>query len=170
MDNKVVTGEIRKVVMPTMALLLLTLMVVTPAIAANKVPYLAYHEVALVDAGKVWVTDGNIQHVKDSFWRGSIYDSSIGDGTFEVWFEHITVSLVTGMGTCSGKFLITIEGSGTVEGSYSGTIDGIYCSGKFIAPHGTGDFQNSITMGSFEAVFTSATNYSQVCEGVSIFH
>jgi hypothetical protein len=162
--------RIGKVVMPIIALLLLTMMIVTPAKAVTKVDYWATHEMDLVDPGKIWVTEGGIQHVKDSYWRGSS-DGSLGnDGIFEVWYEHITLNLVTGEGTFNGKFIITIPDKGTIEGSGRGIITGfVNAPGTFVATHGTGDFLGSKSMGSYTAVFTTLTHYHMDCVGTTIY-
>jgi hypothetical protein len=160
----------RKVVIPTLVLLLLAMMVVTPAKAVTKEAYSAHHEVDLVDAGKVWVTDGNIQHVKDSYWIGT-NEGTLGVGQIEIWYNHISLNLNTGQGTYSGKFLITIPDVGTVEGSGRGIITGfVNSAGTWEVTHCTGEFQGSKTMGSASATFTSATHFSMECVGITTYH
>ena len=156
-----------KVVKLTMALLLLAMLVVTPAMAVTKEAYQGHHEMDLVDPGKVWVTGGGIQHVKDSYWRGTSV-GSLGVGTMEIWYNHISLNLNTGQGTYSGKFLITIPGVGTVEGSGRGIITGFNSAGTWEVTHCTGEFQGSKTMGSALAAFTSATHFSMDCVGTTI--
>jgi len=159
----------KKVVMPTIVLLFLAMMIVLPANAVTKVPYSAHHEVDLVDPGKVWVSGEHIQHVKDSYWAGT-NEGSLGSGTFEVWYKHISLNLETGEGTYSGKFIITIPGKGTVAGSGRGIITGFYYSaGTWEVTHCTGEFQGSKTMGSVSAAFTSATHFSMDCVGTTIY-
>lgn len=161
----------RKVVVPILALLLLAMMMVSPANAVTKEDYWAHHEMDLVDPGKVWVTKGGIQHIKDSIWEGTTEDCSLGEGTFKVWYEQINLNLVTGEGTFQGKFIITIDGRGTIEGSGRGTItDFVNAPGTFVATHCTGDFENVNAMGSYTAVFTSSTHYYMDCVGVTITH
>jgi len=73
----------------------------------------------------------------------------LGIGTFEAWYEHISVNTKTGKGTFSGTWLITIPDVGTIAGSGRGKITGYQFSGTFVGTHGTGAFKGVKKMGSF---------------------
>ncbi len=156
------------VVVLTVALLLLATITVTPVMAATKEEYSAHHVVDLIDPGTIWVTDGGIQHVRGAYWRGT-NEGTLGTGTIEIWYNQISLNLVTGEGTYSGKFTITIPGEGTVSGSGRGVItEFAYSYGTWEVTHCTGAFEGSKTMGSASAVFSSATEFVMDCEGVTI--
>jgi hypothetical protein len=164
---------VRKIVLlSTIAVLALSIVVVAPMSVhalITKESYWAHHEMDVVDPGKIWVSEENIQHVKDSYWAGT-NDGSLGVGTFEVWYNQISLDLASGEGTFSGKFLVTIPGKGTIAGTGRGTITGfVYSLGTFIGTHGTGDFEGLIAKGSFEATFTSATHFGMDCVGTSMY-
>jgi len=161
---------VKKVVlMSTIALLALSIMVISPVKAVTKEPYWAHHEIDLMDPGTIWVSEEGIIHTKDSYWKGT-NEGSLGVGTLELWYKQISLDPATGEGAFSGKFLITIPDKGTIAGSGRGTIRGfVYSLGIFIGAIGTGDFEDLIAKGSFEAIFTSPTHFFMDCVGTSIY-
>lgn len=155
--------------MSALTILALFLMMFSQAKAITREPYWAHHEIDLVDPGKIWVGGNGIQHVKDSYYNGTA-EASLGTGTLQLWYEQISLNLTSGEGAFNGKFLITIPNKGTIAGTGRGIITGfVDAFGTFVATHGTGDFVDVHVMGSFSAVFTSATHAQMNCTGTSTY-
>jgi len=100
---------------------------------------------------KLWYAD-DVMHTKDMHWSGSYEGTFADEGTFDVWFEHLSLNLKTGKGTYSGKWLITIPGQGTVAGSARGklTVTGPLSgatSGTYAGTNCTGSFEGIKKMG-----------------------
>jgi len=144
--------------MPTIALIFLAMMITSPAKAITKAPYwehVEFNPEDFDDPGRQWTTAGGIMQVKDWHWVGS-YEGTLGTGTMDVWFEHISLDLTTGEGTLSGKWLITITPQDTMAGSGRGRITGfVFGSGTFAGTHATGAFIGIKKMGSFEVNMAS---------------
>jgi len=140
------------------ALLTLAIMIISPAKAITKAPYWEHVEFDPADfdqPGKQWISEEGILHIKDWHWVGS-YEGTLGTGTMDVWFEHISLDLATGEGTLSGSWLVTITPHDTMTGSGRGTITGyVLGSGTFAGPHGTGIFEGVRKMGSFNVNMAS---------------
>jgi len=158
----------RKVVMPTIALLFLAMMAISPVMAINKEPYWEHCVVAPSGPpGKFWVS-GYIMHLMHLPWSGS-YVGTLGTGTIEVFWEHITVNIATGEGTCQGTWTVFI-GDDTLSGSANGKITGGLTGtseGFFRGTHGTGAFEGIQKMGTY--VVNLATGILDA-EGVIIYH
>jgi hypothetical protein len=135
----------KKSLMLTVILLAMPLISISPAKAITKEPYWDHVEFDVFDfPSKLWYAD-EIMHIKDMHWSGSYEGTLADDGTFDVWFEHLSLNLKIGKGTYNGKWLITIPGQGTLAGSargkltvtgpLSGTTSGTYigtdCAGSF---------------------------------------
>lgn len=134
--------------------------VITPVMAApaTKTPFTS--EVSFVfgniDEGRVWTTEDGILHIKGAVSEGTtcMHVVGIGDIQGTIMVVHdLTIDLNTGEGGCHGKFVVTVVGVGTFEGSEHGihTIIGDYhgISGKVVA-QGNGMFEGLKMMGSYE--------------------
>jgi len=158
-----------KVVMPTIVLLFLAMIAISPVMALNKEPYWEHCVVAPSDdPSKVWVS-GGIMHIMDLPFKGS-YKGTLGTGTIEICFNHITVNTATGEGTCQGTWTVFI-GVNTLSGSANGKITGGLATGTnegyFRGTHGTGAFAGIQKMGTYYVdLFTGVLD----AEGVIIYH
>jgi len=149
----------KKLLMSTIVLLVLSMMIISPVMAITKDPNYWDHVVFdMFDypPHKLWYAD-DVMHIKDMHWAGS-YEGTLAPltagGTFDVWFEHLSLNLKTGKGTYSGKWLITIPGEGTVAGSARGklTVTGPYSgttSGTYIGTYGTDAYEGVKKMGPY---------------------
>jgi hypothetical protein len=147
----------RKILLPIVTLLVLSVMLIAPTMAKTEVPYSSHIESALVDPGKQWVTKNGILHIRDSYWKGTEV-GTLGNGTFEEWLSF-NINLATGEGTFSGHWLITFEGRGTISGSARGTISmGYLIKGTFIGTHGTGEFKHVQKKGSLNGMLVDPTH------------
>ena len=157
-----------KVVMPTIALLFLAMMAISPVMAINKEYYWEHCEGAVSGPpGKFWVS-GGIMHLVDMPWSGS-YVGTLGTGTIEVFWEHITVNTATGEGTCMGTWTVFI-GENTLSGSANGKITGGITGtneGYFRGTHGTCAFEGIQKMGTY---YVDLATGSLDAEGVIIYH
>ena len=148
----------KKLLMPTIVLIVLSMMVISPVKAITKDPNYWDHVVFDVFdfPSKLWYAD-EIMHIKDMYWSGS-YEGTLAPlsagGTFEVWFEHLSLNLKTGKGTYSGKWLIAIPGQGTLAGKArgkliaTGPLSGT-TSGTYAGTHCTGLYEGVKKMGSY---------------------
>jgi hypothetical protein len=147
----------RKILLPMVTLLVLSVMLIAPTMAKTEAPYRSHIESALVDPGKQWVTEGGILHIRDSYWVGKEV-GTLGNGTFEDWLSF-NINLATGEGTFSGHWLLTYEGRGTISGSARGTISmGYLINGMFIGTHGTGEFEHVQKKGSLNGMLVDPTH------------
>ncbi len=150
-----------------LALFLLT--AIPPAMAVSKQPYSAQVQYTTIGApAKVWFADG-IMQAEDMDWSGS-YVGTLGTGTIDVTFQHLTLNTATGAGTLIATWTITIPGAGTMSGSVNGNIVGGLTGtsdGYFRGTHGTGAFANVEKMGTFHVDLS--TGY-ETEEGVIIYH
>ena len=146
----------RKILLPIVTLLVLSVMLIAPTMAKTEAPYSSHIESALVDPGKQWVTEGGILHIRDSYWKGTEV-GTLGNGTFEDWLSF-NINLATGEGTFSGHWLLTYKG-GTISGSARGTISmGYLINGTFIGTHGTGEFEHVQKKGSLNGMLVDPTH------------
>ena len=133
---------------------LLALYAVTPVMAtpATKIPYLA--EVSLtygnISPGEQWITKGGILHVKGVICNGTFDSEDLGIFGATMWKKiDYTLNLNTGKGTMHGKFVLTVEGAGTFEGSFRDKItNSTHLSGT-VEGQGTGAFTRWKTMGTW---------------------
>jgi hypothetical protein len=158
-----------KVVMPTIALLFLAMIAISPVMAITKAPYLEHCVVAPSgNPSKVWVS-GGIMHIMDLPFSGS-YVGTLGTGTIEICFNHITVNTATGEGTCQGTWTVSI-GENTLSGTANGKITGGLVTGTnegyFRGTHGTGAFEGIQKMGTY---YVDLATGSLDAEGVIIYH
>jgi len=164
---------VKKVVlMSTIALLALSIMIISPVKAKTVEPYQSHIEAALVDPGKQWVSEEGILHIKNSYWAGteevSVPDT-LGTAIFEEWYDSLNLNLATGRGTLTVKWKLTFTG-GTIEGSARGTISlGYLVSGTFVGTHGTGDFEGVKKMGSIEGILLDPTHMEAEISGIIVF-
>jgi len=153
-----VTNVKKVVLISTIALLTLAIMIISPVKAITKAPYWEHVEFNPEDfdqPGKQWISEEGILKIKDWHWVGS-YEGTLGIGTMDVWFEHISLDLATGKGTLSGSWLVTITPQDTMAGSARGTITGyVLGSGTFVGTHGTGMFEGVKKTGSFNVNMAS---------------
>ena len=132
-----------------LALFLLT--TIPPAIAASKMPYWGQVQYGPIGApAKVWFADG-IMQAEGIPWSGT-YTGTLGVGTIDVLFQHLTLNTATGAGTFIATWTITIPGTGTMSGIANGEIIGGLSGssdGHFTGTHGTGAFEHAEKMGTF---------------------
>ncbi len=149
-----------------LALFLLT--TVPPAMAVSKQPYSAQVQFTTIGApAKVWFADG-IMQAEDMHWSGS-YVGTLGTGTMDVVFQHLTMNTATGSGTFIATWTVTVP-DGTMSGSANGNIVGGLTGssdGYFRGTHGTGAFASVEKMGTFHVDLS--TGY-ETEEGVIIYH
>ncbi len=154
----------KKVLLPIVALLILSVMLIAPAKAKTKEPYSSYIESALIDPGKQWVSEDGILHIRDSYWAGTEV-GTLGTSKFEDWLSF-NINLATGEGTFSGNWLLTFEGRGTFSGSATGKISqGYLITGMFIGTHATGEFEGIQKKGSLNGMLTDPTHAILYAEG-----
>ena len=147
----------KKILMFTTALLIVSMTLIAPTMAKTEVPYSSHIESALVDPGKQWVTKDGILHIRDSYWVGTEV-GTLGNSTFEDWLSF-NINLVTGEGTFSGHWLLTFQGRGTISGSARGTISmGYLINGMFIGTHGTSEFEHVQKKGSLNGMLVDPTH------------
>lgn len=147
----------KKILMFTAALVILSMMLIAPIKAKTEVPYSSHIESALIDAGKQWVSEDGILHIRDSYWAGTEV-STLGSSIFEDWLSF-NINLATGEGTFNGRWLLTFEGRGTISGSARGTISmGYLINGMFIGTHGTGEFEGVQKKGSLNGMLIDPTH------------
>jgi len=112
----------RKVLMPIIALIFFAIMIVSPVMAITKASYWEHVEGAATGApAKAWQANG-IMIIEGLPWEGS-YEGTLGTGTMEVCYEHMTVNTETGKGTVFATWTIVIGGN-TLSGSANGKITG----------------------------------------------
>ncbi len=165
----------KKVLMSTIALLVLTMMIILPARAKTVETYESHIEMELIDPGIMWISEEGIMHLKGSYWAGT-EEVTVPDGLgtailiFEEWYNHLSLDPLTGEGTLSAKWRLTFPGRGTIEGSARGKITGfILLSGTFVGTHGTGDFEGVKKKGSFEGMLTSETTAVADISGIIVW-
>jgi hypothetical protein len=147
----------RKILLPMVTLLVLSVMLIAPTMAKTEVPYSSHIESALVDPGKQWVTEDGILHIRDSYWVGTEV-GTLGSSTFEDWLS-LNVDLATGEGNFYGHWQLTFEGRGTISGSARGTISmGYLINGMFIGTHATGEFKGMQKKGSLDGYLADPTH------------
>ena len=158
----------RKVVISTVAVLFMAMMAISPVLAINKEPYWEHCVVAPEGApSKVWVS-GGIMHIMDLHFPGS-YVGTLGTGTIDICFNHITVNTATGEGTCQGTWTVFI-GADTLSGSANGKITGGLTGtneGYFRGTHGTGAFAGIQKMGTY---YVDLATGILDAEGVIMYH
>jgi len=141
----------RKILMPIVALLVLV--AVAPVIAppAAKTPYTASVKLQITDPGEAWTTKGDILHVKGLIAEGFFNSSELGIVNAAMWKKlDFTLNTITGKGTMHGKFVLTVDGAGTLKGSFRDKItDSTHLAGTVVG-QGTGAFEGVKTMGTWE--------------------
>ena len=158
----------KKVMLATIAILILSVLFVAPTKAKTVEPYEARIEITLMDPGKQWVSEDGVLHIKDSYWLGTEV-SSLGTNKFEDW-ESFHIDLATGEGTFCGKWLLTIGTQGTISGSARGTLSmGYLIQGMFVGTHGTGEFEGVQKKGSLEGFLTDPTHAVMDCYGKIVY-
>lgn len=157
----------KKVLLSTIALLVLSMMLVIPIKARTEEPYESRIEGVLMDPGKQWVSEDGILHIRDSYWLGTEV-GTLGSSTYEDWVSF-NIDLATGEGTLFGKWLLTFDTRGTSSGSAQGKINMVtgQMSGIFIGTHATGEFEGMQKKGTFEGYLLPTNPMSAVlnCEG-----
>ena len=158
------------VLMSTIALLALSIMIISPVKAVTVESYWAHHEMDLLYPGVSLPSKGPIQGGRGLYWYGT-NEGSLGEGTLEIWYYHYSLNTATGEGTSVARIRVTIPGAGTIEGIARGIFTGfIYNSGTFECSIGTGDFEDLTVIGTYSAVMTSQTAMQIDCTGTSIYH
>jgi hypothetical protein len=144
--------KIKLALIPLIALLIL--FAAAPAMAApvTKTP-VSSHVVFItgnVSPGEMRTTEGNILQVRDSISAGNVTGDISGTVQFEM---GQTLDLNTGLGVNHGKFVISVAGGGTFEGTFRSMFTGLSFTGTFIG-QGTGPLEGKIVMGSYEGQIT----------------
>ncbi len=143
----------KKILLPVVALLILSVMLIAPIKAKTAKPYSSHIESALIDPGKQWISEDGILHIRDSYWKGTEV-GTLGSSTLEDWLSF-NINLATGAGTFSGNWLLTFDGHGTISGSATGKISlGYLINGMFIGTHATGEFEGIQKKGSLDGMLT----------------
>jgi len=162
----------KKLLMLIAAVLVLSMVLVAPIKAKTVSPYVSHIEMELIDPGMMWVSEEGVIHLKGSYWAGTeeiIVPGGLGTAIFEEWYNHLSLDPITGEGTLSAKWQLTLPG-GTIEGSARGKItEGYLLSGTFVGTHGSGDFEGVKKMGSFEGMLTSETTALVEISGIIIY-
>jgi hypothetical protein len=140
----------KKALMPAIALV--ALLIVVPVIAAPAawIPYTADVRLEVTSPGKVWTTEGGILHVKGLIAEGSFDSADLGISDATMWktIDYV-LNMITGEGTMHGKFILTVDGMGTLEGSFRDKItESTHLSGTVVG-QGTGGFAGWKTMGTW---------------------
>ena len=146
----------KKVRIPVIALLVLFAVTTVMAAPATKIPFTGWGTFVFgnVSPGEEWTTGDGVYHVKGVVSQGDAYVYSplgVMEGTMIV-VHDLTLDLNTGLGNCHGKFVITVPGVGTFEGSEHGShviTDAHYISGGLVAK-GTGTFDGIKMKSSYE--------------------
>jgi len=140
----------KKVLMPAMALLVLVIVAPVMAAPAAKIPYTADVRLEITSQGEGWTTEGGILHVKGLIAEGSFDSAGLGIFDATMWKKlDYTLNMITGEGTMHGKFVLTVDGMGTFEGSFRDKItDFTHLSGTVVG-QGTGGFAGWKTMGTW---------------------
>jgi len=162
----------KKVLMSAIALLTLSMLIVSPVKARTVETYQSHIEAALVDPGKQWISEEGILHIKNSYWKGTeevIVPGTLGTAIFEEWYDSLSLDLATGKGTLTVKWKLTFPG-GTIEGSARGIISqGYLVSGTFVGTHGTNDFEGVKKMGSIDGILLDPQHMEAEISGIIVF-
>ncbi len=156
------------VLMLAIALFTLSIMIISPVKAITKDHYWEYVVGSVTgDPAKTRVRN-RIMIIEGMPWEGS-YEGTLGTGTMEVCYEHLTVNIETGKGTVFATWTIVI-GNNTLSGSANGRITGGLSGsskGYFRGTHGTGEFEGIVKWGTYTV--NLATGILEA-EGVIIYH
>ncbi len=137
----------KKVMLPAMALLLLFVVVPVMAAPAVKTPYMANVSLVITDPGESW-TKGDILQVRGLIAVGTFDSTDLGISGAIMWKElDYTLNTITGKGTMHGKFVLTVDGAGTIEGSFRDKITDFTHLAGTVVGQGTGAFEGVKTMG-----------------------
>lgn len=140
----------KKVLMPVMALLMLFVVAPIMATPAARIPYTANVSLVIISPGEVWTTEGGILQVRELIAEGTFNSADLGIVDAIMWKKlDYTLNTITGKGTMHGKFVLTVDGAGTFEGSFRDKItDSTHLSGTVVG-QGTGGFAGWKTMGTW---------------------
>ena len=138
----------RKVLLPVMVLLVLFAVAPVLAAPAVKMPYTANVSLVITDPGESWTTRGDILQVRGLIAIGTFNSADLGIVDATMWKTlDYTLNTNTGKGTMHGKFVLTVDGAGTFEGSFRDKItDSTHLAGTVVG-QGTGAFAGWKTMG-----------------------
>ncbi len=140
----------KKVLMPVMALVVL--FAVTPVMAAPayKLPYTADVFLNIIDPGESWITEDGILQVRGLLAEGTFNSADLGIADAAMWKTiDYALDTITGEGTMHGKFVLTIDGAGTFEGSFRDRITNSTHLAGTVVGQGTGAFAGWKTMGTW---------------------
>jgi hypothetical protein len=141
---------IKKALVPALALA--ALLAIVPAIAgpATWVPYTADVRLEVLFPGRVWTTEGGILQVRGLIAEGSFDSADLGIAGATMWKTiDYALNTMTGEGTMNGKFILTVDGMGTFEGSFRDRItESTHLAGTVVG-QGTGGFEGWKTMGTW---------------------
>jgi hypothetical protein len=93
-------------------------------------------------------TKGDILQVRGLIAEGSFDSADLGIVNATMWKKlDFTLNTITGKGTMHGKFILTVDGMGTLEGSFRDRItNSTHLSGTVVG-QGSGGFAGWKTMG-----------------------
>jgi len=134
--------------MPVMALLVLFVVAPVMAAPAAKTPYTADVILAIISPGEEWETEGGILHVKGLIAEGTFVSTLGISGVMRKKLDY-TLNTITGKGTMVGKFVLTVDGIGTFEGSFRDQITEFTHLSGTVVGQGTGVFAGWKTMGTW---------------------
>ncbi len=147
----------KKILLPMVALLILSVMLITPTKAKTEEPYSSHIESAMIDPGKQWVSEDGVLHIRDSYWVGTEV-GTLGSSTLEDWLS-LNVDLATGKGNFYGHWQLTFKEGSTFSGTATGKISlGYLINGMFIGTHATGEFEGVQKKGSLDGYLTDPTH------------
>jgi hypothetical protein len=138
----------KKVLMPFMVLLVLFAVAPVMAAPATKMPYTADVSLVLNPPGKNWTTKGGILQVRGLIAEGNFSSTELNITNANMWKKlDYTLNMNTGKGTMHGKFILTVDGAGTFEGSFRDKITDFTHLAGTVVGQGAGAFAGWKTMG-----------------------
>jgi hypothetical protein len=142
----------KKIVL-TLIITLSIMFIATPVMAApaTKTSYTATVTLSISGPGVTWVTEGGITLIKGQEYMGLFTSTDPSLTGIMVKVCDIMINENTGTGTIHGTFILTPNGgAGTLEGTFRGRItDNTHLAGTVVG-QGTGDFEGSVTRGTWE--------------------
>ncbi|UCE96037.1 MAG: hypothetical protein JSV51_10165 [Candidatus Bathyarchaeota archaeon] len=137
----------KKILLPFMALLMFFAVKPLVAAPAVRVPYIADVSLVITDPGVSWAM-GDILQVRGLIAVGTFDSAELGIFGATMWKKlDYAFNTMTGNGTMHGKFVLTVDGAGTFEGSFRDRITGYTHLAGTVVGHGTGAFEGAKTMG-----------------------
>ena len=138
----------KKVLMPIMILLVLFAVAPVMAPPAAKMSYTANVRLEIISIDKEWTTKGGIQQVRGLIAEGNFSSTELNIANANMWKKlDYTLNMNTGKGTMHGKFVLTVDGAGTFEGSFRDKMTNFTHLEGTVVGQGTDGFAGWKTMG-----------------------